>query len=435
MKPLRPLRLATFAVPLSGNKGSASMLLGLRDALLAAAVEADLAVFSYYPRRDAEIAATLPGVSVHPGHPRDILLRLLPLLLLERLAPGLVPPGSRPYLAALRDCDAVLLMGGTAFADSMLYKVPWNALAALPGYLLGKPTLALSQTLGPMCHPLNRLLARFILGRAAAVHGRGRTSAAWAKRIGLPDACYRPDLSFSLAVPPFAELASREPSAARLAREVLAGARPAVGIVPNSIVDSRARRAGYDYPGFMASAIRTLDEAGFAPVLIPHCYQAETRRRHNNDRSLCAEILRRLPAGTPCFHLDADLSAGELRAVIGQLHLLVASRFHSMVSALAMGVPPITYGWGGHKYREVLEELGVPELYATYRDLDGAGFAERLQRAHAARAALSQRILTALREVRRQSDSLPREILAVIERSRTATQEFAAVRLAEEPPA
>lgn len=412
------LRAATFAVPLSGNKGSASMLLGLRDACRDAGVDARFAVFSYYPRRDAAVAAALSGVAVHPGHPRHLAL-LLPLLLLARAAPALVPRRFRGAVAALRESDVALLVGGTTFADSMLYKVPWNVLAALPALLLGKPVVFLSQTLGPMEGPCNRALARWVLGRAAEVHGRGRASREWARRIGLAEARYRPDLSFSLAVPDFAALAARHPWVSRLAREVLAGPRLAVGVVPNSIVLAKARQAGFDYPGFLAGAVAALHERGFHPVLLPHCYR-EDRRAHNNDRALCAEVLRRLPAGVPCFYLDADLEAAELRAVIGRFHLLVASRFHSMVSALAMGVPPLTWGWGGHKYREVLEELGVPELYAGYRELDAAGFAARLAWADGRREELAATIRSRLAAVRADAGRLPLELLAVAERARAA---------------
>jgi colanic acid/amylovoran biosynthesis protein len=410
------LRLATFAVPLSGNKGSASMVLGLRDAFTAAGVPAHFRIFSYYFRRDARLAESLEleNVSVHPGHPKEILFGLLPWLLLGKILPGAVPRRWREHLQALAECDAVLLIGGTTFADSMLYKVPWNVLAALPGYLLGKPTLFLSQTFGPLRHPLNRWLARWTLSRAAAVHGRGRTSGEWLERCGLGRGEHRPDLSFSLAIPPFEEIAQRVPAVRRLQDEVFARGIPAVGVAPNSIVEAKAQRAGLDYVEFLAGAIRTIRARGFQPVLIPHCYLDSASRRHNNDRGLCAAVLERLGADDACFYLDADLTAAELRSAISRLHLLVSSRFHSMISALATGVPPLTYGWGGHKYLEVLARFEVSELYADAGALDLADFALRLEQVHAEREELAARIRGHLARVQSECALVPAEIASTV---------------------
>lgn len=60
------------------------MLLGLLNIIKREGHDADVLVYSYYPRRDVEIAASLPGVKVRKGHPRDLAL-FIPLLLLNRL--------------------------------------------------------------------------------------------------------------------------------------------------------------------------------------------------------------------------------------------------------------------------------------------------------------------------------------------------------------
>lgn len=409
----RPLRLATFAVPLSGNKGSASMFIGLRDAVARAGVAARFAVFSYYPKRDAGIAASLENVSVHPGHPKDILV-LLAFLLLSGALPALVPARWRRALDALRESDVVLLVGGTTFEDSMLYKVPWNVLAALPAYWLRRPVVFLSQTIGPLENPLNRAAARWTFHRAAAVHARGRRSESWVRRIGVENCTYQPDLSFSMSTPAFDEVVGRNRAAGGFRAKMIESGRTCVGVAPNSIVYTKARKIGKDYVGFMADVMRTVFEQGHLPVLIPHSYRDDISQIHNNDRSLCLAIIDRLGPGVDYHYVDADLSSAELRALIGRLHLLVASRFHSMISSLAMGVPPITYGWGDHKYLEVLEEFRVPELYASFRELDNRDFADKLQRFHGRRDELAQRIRDAYEEVSRQSRDVPQTIMKAI---------------------
>ena len=132
------MKVATFAVPLSGNKGSASMLIGLCDAFAAAGIPISIELFSYYPSRDAELAGHDSKLTVHPGHPKHLAFQIIPALVLNKLSPRLVPSTLRPHIEALSRSDAVLLIGGTTFADSMLFKVPWNVMAALPAYLMGK---------------------------------------------------------------------------------------------------------------------------------------------------------------------------------------------------------------------------------------------------------------------------------------------------------
>lgn len=410
----RPLRLATFAVPLSGNKGSASMFLGLRDAFSAAGIDARFAVFSYYPRRDTAQAAGMDNVTVHPGHPKDIAFKLLPLIVLWRVLPFLVPAKWKRHIQTLRESDAVLMIGGTTFEDSMLFKVPWNLLAALPGYLLRRPTLFLSQTMGPLESRLNRWAARWTLSRAVAVHARGRRSERWVRSIGIEACEYRPDLSFTMHTPVFDTIAGENEHLDGFRRAVGQSGRAPVGVAPNSIVYEKAKKIGKDYIAFLAGVVEAVYEQGHLPILIPHSYLEDMSTLHNNDRSLCRAVIERLPAGIEYYYLDADLSAGYLRTLVGELHLLVASRFHSMISSLAMGVPPVTYGWGHHKYIEVLEEFGVPELYDSFHALDIADCAAKLQNAHEHREELSQRIRSAYADVKRDSETVVRTIDGIL---------------------
>jgi polysaccharide pyruvyl transferase WcaK-like protein len=410
-----PIRLALFGVPLSGNKGSASMTLGLLDAFSQAGIDARFELFSYYPCRDAQIARqTEPKrVHVHQGHPKDLAFKLCPMLA-TRAVPRRQP--GREAVQALRESDLVLLVGGTTFADSMLYKVPWNVLAAVPAYLEGKPTIFASQTLGPTESWLNRASAGATLRRATEVHGRGRTSERHARALGVDACTYRPDLSFTMRVPAFSAIRGKCPPVAALAETIDRCGQLPIGVAPNSIVQRKARQRGLDYVGFLAELIRDLARRGFLPVLIPHSYRAETSAAHNNDRSLCAAVLDRLgPDANRVAYLDADLDPRQLRAVIGRMHLLIASRFHSMVSALAMGVPPITFGWGHHKYTEVLDEFGVTEaLYCPYDRMDRKTTIAMLDRVLGEREGIARQITDRLGPIRRDAESLPLHLLRLV---------------------
>src|SRR5690606_27898782 len=56
----------------------------------------------------------------------------------------------------------------------------------------------------------------------------------------------------------------------------------------------------------------------------------------------------------------------------------VASRFHAMVSSLAMGVPTLVIGWS-HKYQEVLEMFGSEEWAFGHEKLEPAYLSQRFE--------------------------------------------------------
>jgi len=406
----KALKVSTFAVPLSGNKGSASMLTGLRDAFEASNTPVSIAVFSYYPNRDAQLAAAEPDMTVHPGHPKNLAFQLIPSILLYKISPGLVPASLKLHVESLAESDVVLLVGGTTFADSMLFKMPWNILATLPAYLLKKKTLFLSQTLGPFNKPINRIGAKETLKRAFAVHGRGRASAEHVRKLGISQSEYRPDLSFTMKVPGIADACAKHPVLADLMSSIHGSNKRPVGIAPNSIVYNKAKKVGRDYIDFMANVLNTVNGARFQPVLIPHSYIKDAKTYHNNDRGLCLEILKRSGLTSIPF-LDADLPADVLRALIGQMYILVASRFHAMVSALAMGVPPITFGWGDQKYTEVLSEFGAADMYRSYSELDALTFKRLFDNTLANRDEIASRINAARPDVLKEAEAIPAIIL------------------------
>jgi polysaccharide pyruvyl transferase WcaK-like protein len=373
------------------------MLLGLLDILKREGHDVDALVYSYYPQRDAELAALLPGVSVRKGHPRDLAV-LIPLLILNRLFGFALPNFLRAPYRELAERDVICLLGGTTFADSMLYKVPWNLLAALPALLVARPFVFLSQTLGPFRRRLNVWPARWVLSRATAVHGRGHRSVELVESLGVKGARYWPDLSFGMDLGEAAHAPRLRPWLEKLDTFGAGASDRLVGLTPNTIVESKMREAGMNYAALMAATVVELDARGYRPVLVPHSYQAGAKRGHNNDVHLCREIIRLLPADTKHLFIDEDLSSQELRLLIGRFRFLIASRFHSMISALAMGVPPITLGWGDQKYIEVLEAFGVPELYLDYTEGELNGLRQKIDWLEKNREAITMRMKEGLRE-------------------------------------
>jgi colanic acid/amylovoran biosynthesis protein len=68
-----------------------------------------------------------------------------------------------------------------------------------------------------------------------------------------------------------------------------------------------------------------------------------------------------LPSGceqTSIVSVDRDIFAVDIKRLITLCDMVVVSRFHAMVGALAAGVPPLVLGWS-HKYAEVMDDFEI----------------------------------------------------------------------------
>lgn len=353
---------ATFAVPLTGNRGSVSMLTSLMDHLLKNDPEAHIHVFTYYPKKEKHLPHP-DTVSIHNGSPFNLAFKLIPLCLAYRfLRWARIPIPDRSFgveMQALLDTDVCLWVGGTTFNDSKLYKVPWNVAACLPGILLKKKNIFVSQTMGPFRRFLNRWSARYCLSRADVIAPRGQGSLEQVHALGYPQAEHFADLAFSLEVPEDIAKSIRDQYAG------LGGGRPIVGISVNTIVENACLRRGIPHNRIWADFIAWLQQEGCHVLIIPHSMREGSKGKHNNDLLTVANILDMLPVKDQVTVIDKPYGCKELREVVGLADYYIASRFHSMISALCMRKPVLVIGWGYQKYREVMHSF---ELEAYCHD-------------------------------------------------------------------
>src|SRR5262249_35506630 len=154
--------------------------------------------------------------------------------------------------------------------DSMLYKVPWNVLAAMPALIVNRPIVFLSQTFGPFNRWLNRVPARWLLSRAVAIHGRGQRSTDYVRRLSTVTVGYWPDLSFGMDLSASKRSPEMEKWTKVLDRYSEGGDYRMVGLTPNTIVDKKMHRAGMNYTELIAQSIKEIDARGYRAVLVPH---------------------------------------------------------------------------------------------------------------------------------------------------------------------
>jgi len=364
---------------LTGNKGAASMVLAVLDGLRREEPDTDVTVMTPLAAEDRG-AAEREGVTLLPFGPTEIVLAVIGAVLC-RLTFGRVAMGP---VRALRTADAVADVSGISFVDGRgVATLAYNVLLVLPALLLGRPVVKISQAMGPFEQSATRSAARLILPRLTGLLARGRGTLEHLEELGVRNDGLAADVAFLMQTTPDDD----DWAAAEVDR-------PFVAIAPSQVVADQAKRIRLDYVGHIIEIVDELS-TDHDVVLIAHSARPGRPAGRLNDIPLCEEILARTATPERCRMASPTATPRQLRALIGRSDILVASRFHAMISALATCTPVLVVGWS-HKYREVLAEFGLEELASDFRELDAAGTAARARKLLDRRAAVSEQTCTAL---------------------------------------
>lgn len=387
---------AITGVTRTGNMGGAAMLAAAIEGLSARSPGATFSLLSIKPAADrAAVSDDLAIVDARPGR---LILLYLPLAVLAW--PFARLPAVRRWLSrigyfrALIEADAVIDLCGIAFVDRRgLPLLIYNVACCLPAIAVGTPVAKLAQAMGPFRTPLNRWAARFVLDRCAVVVARGAATLEYLHDAGIPDAVNLPDVSFALDVGP----ASKAAAIALLGPAT--ADRPLLIVSPSEVV--RRLKQGSGEPladAFIGLLQRCIDE-GWRVAIVPHSFGGSGSK--NNDLEICRAVANGLDPQHAAL-IQADEDPRLLRALLGQAEVFIGCRFHSVVGALAMGVPTLTIGWS-HKYREMVEPLQPGDWTLDWRDFDVETAFRRFQDLAASRSAVAATIRQRLADVRRDA--------------------------------
>jgi polysaccharide pyruvyl transferase WcaK-like protein len=166
------------------------------------------------------------------------------------------------------------------------------------------------------------------------------------------------------------------------------------------------------YLPLMQDLVSHIRAAGHAVVVIPHSVRTGQTKTQNNDLPLCREIYDSIADTTGVGLLSEELSSQRLRALIANCHILVTSRFHAMVSALAVATPPLVIGWS-HKYEEVLELFELQDLALPFKGITSAKLNAKFDELDTRSAAVKKLILKHLPRVVSRADEQAVELLTV----------------------
>lgn len=392
-----------------GNRGAEAMVVTTIGRVRERDPGAGFVLFSYFPRQDRALV-TDPAVAVIDARPKAVLLCWFGAVLarLARLVGLRLPDAMLPKPArALRGCRALFDVSGISFHDGRLSVVAYNLMCLWPALLVRVPVIRLSQAMGPFRHPLNRLPARWVTRRSLHTFARGRLTAEFMHGLGAPQQSWSvaPDVAFAYR-PEYRLTSENEDQVGkvrqRLERLRAEGTR-VVALVPSSLVFQKMAGDGGDYVVLLSTVVDQLHRQGVHVLVMPNATRAGVAAGRNNDLIVIEKLReRRLRERGPenadqVSYVDFDLDTASIRSLAELCTLLVTSRFHAMIAALALGVPPLVMGWS-HKYTEVLERFGCEDAAVDFSEAE-QGMLPLLERMLAEHERTREQILKALPEV------------------------------------
>lgn len=370
--PVRGSLVSTYGViggSIWGNRGAEAMIVTTIGRVRERDPDATFVLLTYFPERDRALVRD-PGVTVVDARPKATVVAWFGAFV-ARIA-GLVglrlPDAALPSLARhLRRCRALFDVTGISFHDGRLTVVAYNLMCLWPALLLRVPVIRLSQAMGPFRRRLNRLPARFVTRRSLHTFARGRLTARYMRDLVVPAGSWSvaPDVAFAYR-PEYSLTAENDHLVADLLEHlarVRASGTDVVALVPSSVVHQKMTGQGRDYVALLRTIVGGLHARGLYVLVMPNATRAGLDVPRNNDITVIRRLRDRIAAepdgidASALSYVDFDLNTASIRSLAQRCRLVITSRFHAMVAALAVGVPPLVVGWS-HKYEEVLEIFG-----------------------------------------------------------------------------
>lgn len=358
-----------------GNRGAESMLVTTIGKMREKYPDAQFRVFSYSPKKDRQLV-NQPDVVILSCKPASLVTRFFPFSLLcwvfgklglrfpDRFLPRVV--------RELRKCRVLLDISGISFVDGRELFLPFNILIIFPAMLLGISVVKLAQALGPFRNPLNRIASRLFLPRCKQIFARGDTTLKHLRELGLTNVTRAADLAFlyqpeySLSIENEARVTELETRLASLKGDH----QRIVAIAPSSLV---FEKSGQDYIRQLLELVQKLDGEDIRFLFFANSTREGSDTPRNNDIYVLNILKRQAETALPpqvfarMDWVTWDVNTRSLRRLISLADLLVTSRFHAMVSGLALKVPTLVIGWS-HKYVETLADFGMESYAADFED-------------------------------------------------------------------
>lgn len=381
---------------LTGNRGAASMVHGVVDGLRARMPDVDVVVLTPLMEDDLALGSPFQLVAFGPTE----IVRSAAEAAAHRVSRR-VPLGSAAR--AIADADIVVDVSGISFVDDRGgATLAYNVLLLAPALLLATPVVKAAQAMGPFERPLNRSLATSVLQRVDAVLTRGQRTDEFVRELGIVST-RADDVAFLMDID----------DADRSWARTIADTDDYAVVSPSAVVVGQEGGDG-DYERTMATLVGGLARDR-SVLLVPHSSRPGLPESKLNDVPLCERLVQHVGATpNPVRVVGVHASPQQMRALLEGATLCVTSRFHAMISALAVATPVVVVSWS-HKYREVLAEFDLADAAIDFRRVTADGLLDLVRATVQDAPRVRDRIREALPAVRRRAEVNITSIVRVLE--------------------
>jgi len=353
------------------NRGDSAIVLGMIQLIRTYSPEGSISVMSEFGEEDPRFKSGYHAIrSLHPDV--EILPALFPyptggskvhkilnavLTLLKSLLVFAFPKvGSYLFRGAKADAlrrimesDVLLSKGGHVFyftrcSLTTIYSFFKHAFPLLLGARLGKKTALYAQSLGPFRGRICRTIAKTFFDRLDAIAARETISLNFLRSLGVrPNVYLVPDAAFLLRGN------SRDSRSITSERFVV--------LTPRQWASFEEKDGYENYMNSLASAVEWLSALGYRVLLVSHTIGPIASE---DDRVAVRTLYGVIKSKNAVEIIDTEgLTAYDLIDLYSSAHLLIGTRFHSVIFALLSGVPVLAISYFGPKTFGIMEDLGL----------------------------------------------------------------------------
>jgi polysaccharide pyruvyl transferase WcaK-like protein len=286
------------------------------------------------------------------------------------------------------EIDVVLDASGFAFSDQWGTVELRKLLDKMTRRRTDTPLILLPQAFGPFKTKEVAALSRELFARASLVCARDKISHSMVEELGFPKSKLRLYPDFTPGVTP-------------LFPEGVVPTEAFSALVPNIRMLDKGSSAE-DYLLFLKSAAQALQDNRMNPHFVLHDAREDQQ---------VVSILESRGLSLPVLKSPDPRI---LKGILGSAQLVIGSRFHALVSALAQCVPCVGVGWS-HKYQELFSDFDCREYLIS--DLRDRAVIEDLVRSlkdTTVRSALTLRLQSSVEMIKQSNDTMWKEVDEII---------------------
>jgi colanic acid/amylovoran biosynthesis protein len=321
------------------------------------------------------------------------------------------------YLNIIDKADLVAsIAGGDSFSD--IYGLRRFFYAALPQILVllvGKKLVLLPQTIGPFKGGVTKMIAKYILRRAARIYSRdmmgiktindlaGSNSSAdkirFSYDIGFAINPVRPD---NFEMDAFFE---KRDNKFRLIGLNISGLLYMGGYSRNNMSKLKV-----EYKELIYNLINYLIEVkGLFVMLVPHVFGV--LENSETDSVVSARVYEELKSkySEKLLLIEGWYNQNEIKYVIGMCDFFIGSRMHACIAALSQNVPTVAMAYSD-KFIGVMDSVGIGDFVVDLRKSDFNDVINLIDKAYSERDLIQKHLKTIIPGVKKSVLNLFNEI-------------------------